>query len=122
MFIQCLAVGAGGFVGSVCRYLISLIPQLSKTILPLQTLLVNAVGAVLIGVLVQYFAGHGETSRTLVMFLKVGLCGGFTTFSTFSLESAELLHSGNYAAAGLYGALSLILCVGGVFLGQYLMR
>lgn len=122
MIINCLAVGAGGFVGSVFRYLIGLIPVLHKGVIPWQTLLVNVAGAVLIGMIVKYTQLHGDVSPQTVLFLKVGICGGFTTFSTFALESAGLLQSGNQLTALVYAVVSVILCLLGVFLGQSLIR
>ncbi|MEE0742586.1 MAG: fluoride efflux transporter CrcB [Emergencia sp.] len=122
MFIQCIAVGVGGFIGSVFRYLISLIPTLHKGVIPWQTLLVNVVGAILIGMIVKYCSVHTEIDGNLILLLKVGVCGGFTTFSTFALESAGMLQGGNQAAAFFYTAASVTFCIGGVFLGQYLIR
>lgn len=126
MFLNCLAVGAGGFVGSVCRYLIGLIPVLHKGALPYQTLLVNVAGAALIGMIVKYAQLHGagdsaQLSPQMILFLKVGICGGFTTFSTFSLESAEMIQSGNQGMMLVYAVVSVCLCLGGVFLGEWLM-
>ena len=91
MFCNCLAVGAGGALGAVCRYGMSLLPVLQRGAFPLPTLLTNLLGAILIGLVVG--AGHrwANLSPTLLLFLRVGVCGGFTTFSTFSLESLVLL-------------------------------
>ena len=120
MLLNCLAVGAGGFIGSVLRYLVSLIPFLNISDIPLQTLAVNLIGAVLIGMLVrssdscQWLSGH------TMLLLKVGVCGGFTTFSTFSLESLGLIESGKWTAFAIYAAASLVLCIAGVFLGKWI--
>lgn len=122
MLIQCIAVGAGGFIGSVFRYLISLIPVLHRGAIPLQTLLVNVAGAIFIGMMVKYCSVHTEVNPSLLLFLKVGVCGGFTTFSTFALESAGLLQNGSQVAAVFYVVLSVLLCIGGVFLGQSFIR
>ena len=121
IFLRCLAVGAGGFFGSIFRYGISQIPMLQKSTMPLSTLLVNVAGAVLIGMIVKYFQIHTEISEQMLLFLKVGVCGGFTTFSTFALESAGMLESGSWLLMMAYIALSVCLCVGGVFLGQGLL-
>lgn len=64
----------------------------------------------------------GALSREAVLFLKVGLCGGFTTFSTFSLETLELIEGGQYAIAGAYALVSVVLCVAGVLVGKVLAR
>lgn len=121
MLINCLAVGAGGFIGSVFRYLIGLIPFLHKGDIPFQTLAVNVIGAVLIGMIVKYAESYEAANETAVLFLKVGICGGFTTFSTFSLESFGLLESGRWSAFAIYVAASIILCIGGVLAGRWIV-
>ena len=122
MLFNCFAVGAGGFAGSVFRYLIGQIPALQKGMLPYQTLLVNVAGAIIIGMIVKYCQVHSGVNPQLLLFLKVGLCGGFTTFSTFALESADMVHSGSYLLMFVYAAVSVVLCLGGVFFGQWLIR
>ena len=122
MLFNCFAVGAGGFAGAVFRYLIGLVPVLQKGILPYQTLLVNVAGAILIGVIVRYGQTHTDFSPQMMLFLKTGVCGGFTTFSTFTLESAGMIQQGNHLIMFLYAAASVCLCLGGVFLGQALVR
>ena len=83
-----LCVGAGGALGAMGRYGLGLIPLGSE--LPLMTLLINFLGSVAIGAIVETSElAAGALSREAVLFLKVGLCGGFTTFSTFSLETLE---------------------------------
>ena len=66
--------------------------------------------------------GLGGFIGSVLLFARVGLCGGFTTFSTFSLETFELLRAGSYAAAGLYAVLSAVLCVLAVLLAQLLVK
>ncbi len=122
MFFNCFAVGAGGFVGSVFRYLIGLIPVLQKGMLPYQTLLVNVAGAILIGAIVKYGQTHTELSPQMILFLKTGICGGFTTFSTFALESAGMIQNGSHMTMFIYAVISVCLCLGGIFLGQALVR
>ena len=121
MLINCLAVGAGGFIGSVFRYLVGMIPFLNKSDIPFQTLAVNVIGAVMIGMIVQAAESYGNLNRPWLLFLKVGICGGFTTFSTFSLEALGLLQSGRELMFGIYMAASLMLCIGGVFAGKLLV-
>ena len=84
----CLLVAAGGALGAVTRYLIGLIHP--KGDFPLTTLLINVLGAVLIGALMGA-ALNRQMAQEWLLFLKTGVCGGFTTFSTFSLESVALL-------------------------------
>lgn len=122
MLTNCLAVGAGGFIGSVFRYLIGTIPFLNKWDFPLHTLIINILGAIMIGMIVRYADSYDTANTTAVLFLKVGLCGGFTTFSTFSLESLELLQNGKWLLFGTYAALSIVLCIAGVFLGKELIH
>ena len=88
-----LCVGAGGALGAMGRYGLGLIPLGSE--LPLMTLLINFLGSVAIGAIVETSElAAGALSREAVLFLKVGLCGGFTTFSTFSAEVVALLQQG----------------------------
>lgn len=119
--IGVLCVGAGGFIGAVGRYGLGLIPLAPG--LPLMTLLINLVGSVLIGAVVETAElAAGALPREAVLFLKVGLCGGFTTFSTFSLETLDLIEGGQYVVAGAYALASVVLCVAGVLAGKMLAR
>lgn len=120
MLFNCLAVGIGGFIGSVLRYLISLIPVLHKGSLPAQTLLVNIAGAILIGFLVKTADDCSALDERLMLFLKVGICGGFTTFSTFSLETFSMIEEGKWMLAGAYIVASVILCLLGVLAGSWM--
>ena len=121
MLYNCLAVGAGGALGAVARYLVGLLPVLHRGAFPLHTLVINGVGAVVIGLVVA--AGvRTNLSPTLLLFLQVGVCGGFTTFSTFSLESLTLLEKGEWLLGGSYMVLSVVLCLLGVALGERLSR
>lgn len=115
MILNCLFVGLGGFVGSVLRYLVSLVPLEHESGFPLVTLGINVLGAFLLG-LIMTAAGRssGLDARTL-LFLKVGVCGGFTTFSTFALEAHGLLSGGKPLVAMLYMILSVVLCVFAIY-------
>ncbi len=122
MILNCLFVGVGGFVGSVLRYLVSLIPLRHESGFPLVTLGINVLGAFALG-LIMALAGRSPSldPRTL-LFLKVGICGGFTTFSTFALEAQGLLSGGKLWTAVLYMLLSVVLCVGAVYGAGALVR
>lgn len=109
-----LFVGLGGAVGAMLRYAISLIPY--KGGFPLLTFVTNILGALLIGFIVGY-ASKRNVNDSLMLFLKTGLCGGFTTFSTFSLEAYNLFASGSKILAVCYAVLSAVCCIAGVWLG-----
>lgn len=109
-----LLVGLGGMVGTILRYLLGLIPVQGD--LPLVTLSINFAGSIVIG-MVAGFAALSRLNGETALFLRTGVCGGFTTFSAFSLETFQLLERGKFAAAGIYAALSVGLCVAGAALG-----
>lgn len=118
MFSNFLAVGAGGAIGAMGRYAVGLIPALQRGAFPLHTLLINLGGAILIGMAVASAQRWTDLSPTLLLFWRVGICGGFTTFSTFSLESLTLLEHGRTELFALYALLSVALCLVGVWLGK----
>ena len=113
--LNILAVGAGGFVGSVLRYLISLIPVTEALVFPIKTFIINIIGCVVIGAIAVSVSKNVEMSPQMLLFLKVGLCGGFTTFSTFALETADLMKAGHMGAAFLYVMLSVLVGVAVIF-------
>ena len=119
---ECLFVGIGGFIGSVCRYLIGLIPLSPSNGFPVKTLVINVAGAFAIGLIAAAAAKNADISPRIVLLLKTGICGGFTTFSTFALEISDLVRGGNWAAAAAYMLLSLILGVAAVFAAEALMH
>lgn len=114
-----LVVALGGAIGAMLRYSISLIPV--KTTFPILTLITNVAGAFIIGMVVS-IASHHAVSDQVVLFLKTGICGAFTTFSTFSLESYNLFKDGKAGLALSYALLSLVLCIGAVGLGMTCLR
>ena len=114
-----LLVGLGGGIGAVMRYAISQLPYHGT--FPLLTFITNLLGAILIGYIVAS-AAPKQLSTETVNFLKTGLCGGFTTFSTFSLEVYTLAAAAKYFQAGLYALLSVIFCLVGIMLGIYLAK
>ena len=116
--LNCLLVGAGGFVGSVCRYLIGLLPVGSENGFPVKTLVINVLGAFVISLIAALTAKHESFDPRLVLMLKVGVCGGFTTFSTFAYESVTLFQQGEGAAALIYMLLSVCLSLLAVTAGQ----
>lgn len=118
---ECLFVGIGGFIGSVCRYLIGLIPLSPSNGFPVKTLVINVAGAFAIGLIAAAAAKNADMSPRIVLLLKTGICGGFTTFSTFALEISDLIRGGSWAAAAAYMLLSLILGVAAVFAAETLL-
>ena len=120
MAMQCVYVALGGAVGAVGRYLMGMAPFLPKTDFPLSTLLINLIGAFAIGLIAQLAVQRGMQNANLTLFLKVGVCGGFTTFSTFSLETVNLFAGGKTALGFAYIILSVSLCLLGVLAGQWL--
>lgn len=111
-------VALGGALGAVARYAISLIPV--KTQFPILTLVTNILGAILIGFIVGITDKKAEVSPNTVLFWKTGVCGGFTTFSTFSLEAYKLFENRAIAMGSVYVALSVCCCILGIFLGKWL--
>lgn len=111
-----LYVAIGGAIGAVARYAISLLPIKSE--FPILTLITNVLGAILIGFIVGFFEGKENTSPNTLLFLKTGVCGGFTTFSTFSLEAYNLFYDKSYVLGTIYAILSVVLCVIGIFFGK----
>ena len=116
--LNCLFVGMGGFLGAVCRYLMGLIPVPDKSGLPWITLAGNVIGAGVIGAVAAAAAKNGGGNSHLGLFLKTGVCGGFTTFSTFALESSSLIEKGQTGTAAAYMICSLALCMLAVWAGQ----
>ena len=116
-----LWVAIGGALGSMARYGVSgVVASMSGGTFPYGTMLVNVTGAVIIG----FFATlSGPDSRFFVpayarLLLMTGICGGYTTFSTFSLETSNLMRDGQWAAALANAGFSVILCLMGVWIGH----
>lgn len=108
MLKNILIVGAGSFFGGALRYIVSLLVKYTGGF-PWATFTVNLLGCLLIGVLWGIFSRCANASQQFVLFLSVGFCGGFTTFSTFSKESLQLIQFGNWLYFSLYVAGSILL-------------
>lgn len=119
--IECLLVGLGGFLGSVLRYLIGLMYVNTDSGFPLKTFIINILGAFVIGALSSIAMKYNVNSK-VILFLKIGLCGGFTTFSTFALETQELLKNDRVGVAIIYVTLSVVIGVTAVVLGENLFK
>lgn len=118
MIKQLLLIGLGGFVGSVARFLISkLNTRIDWLSIPLGTLTVNVIGSFLIGFLIGISEKSPVLTVELRMFLMVGLCGGFTTFSSFTGENLMLMRNGQFLPLFLYTGLSILLGFAAVYFG-----
>ena len=118
-----LAIGLGGAFGALARhYMAAWISRLTGHGFPWGIMLVNILGSFLMGLLISYLSHHFNTSPELRAFIVVGLLGGFTTFSTFSLETVLLIERGQLVEAAGYVTGSVVLAVGGLFAGLWLGR
>ena len=122
-----LAIALGGALGSVGRYYVigaaeRWLASLIGVGFPYGTLTVNVAGSFVLGALVQGLAASFDAGELVQRFLFVGLLGGFTTFSAFSADSIGLLERGEVGRALLYIALSVVLSVGGFYVGLRLVR
>jgi fluoride exporter len=116
-------IGTGSFIGGVSRYLTSrFIQNTLISAFPFGTFVVNLLGCFLIG-LIYGFAERGNISSSeWRMFLTVGFCGGFTTFSTFTNENMLLLKDGNFFHFALYTSLSVFLGLTATYLGNLITK
>ena len=118
MLKSIILIGLGGGAGSILRFLVSYFTKKQWSgEFPLGTFLINLSGSLLIGLLIGYLLKLQSDWTDFRMLLVVGFCGGFTTFSTFALESFELINSGKITISLVYALSSLILGVILVWLG-----
>jgi CrcB protein len=118
-----IAVAVGGAVGSVARYLVGIgSGKLFGFSFPWGTLIINVTGSFLIGLFIGLFAIRWDVSQAMRIFLTVGICGGYTTFSTFSLDAFYLMERGPAITAGAYMVGSVVLSVGALIAAMQLIR
>ena len=120
--IKYLLVGIGGFIGSVCRYLLSQISISNATDFPINTFIINFSGALIIGIITGLSVKNSNIDPNLILLINIGICGGFTTFSTFSLETINLFNEGNIIVAVAYVLLSILICLLAVVAGQNIVK
>jgi CrcB protein len=116
-------VAIGGALGSGSRYLVgAAIQSRAGGDFPLATLIINVVGSLLLGFILEYATGSAAMSPATRLLLSTGFCGGFTTFSTFSHETVRLIQAGEYRRATVYVGLSLILSFTAIVVGYAIAR
>ena len=123
MFLNSIAVFIGGGIGAVLRFLIGLMYlRFYNFNLPLMTLTVNLIGSFILGLLVAYFDKASDIPENVKCSMTIGLCGGFTTFSTFAFEVFDIIKRGEYFIAIFYTILSVFLCVLVAAAGYYWIK
>lgn len=118
--MRVLLIGAGGFLGSISRYLLSGVAQrlFEGVVFPYGTFAVNVMGCLIIGGLSYLAESHGVVSDHQRAFIVVGFLGGFTTFSAFANESVNLIRDGETFLAAANVAGQVLICLGAVWLGR----
>jgi len=123
MFKSLLVIAMGGAIGSVCRYLLQVgIGKISSMSFPFGTLIVNILGCFLIGLLFGLTVKMPQISMQWRLFLVTGICGGFTTFSSFSIESVSLIMERNYLYFFTYLGCSILLGLLATWVGIILLE
>jgi CrcB protein len=118
-----IAVAIGGAAGSVARYLTQVwCGKLFGTDFPWGTFAVNVLGSLVMGILIELFALRWSVDPVMRAFLTVGILGGYTTFSSFSLDVLTLIQRGDVLTAGTYILTSVIVSLAAIFGGLYLVR
>ena len=121
-FSNCLVVMLGGALGTLARYLVSLAALPISGRLPWGTIVINITGSLLIGFFgtLTLAGSRWAAPEPVRLFVMIGFCGGYTTFSSFSLQTLDLIRSGGLARAAFNIAVSVVLCIGAVAVGHAL--
>lgn len=123
MLKSLLIVGTGGFIGGAMRYLLSTyIKNMYGQTFPWGTLVVNLLGCFVFGIIFALFSKHNSTDNTFCLLLTTGICGGFTTFSTFANESVQMIQNGNIGEFIGYMATSVIVGIALIALGYWIVK
>ena len=122
MLKNAIIIGCGSFIGGAVRYLISVAMKTMSKGFPWGTLAVNLVGCLVIGLLWGFFSKSASENSSWALFMTVGICGGFTTFLTFSKEALMMLQAGSFMSLLAYIAVSVIGGIGLAAAGYYLVR
>ena len=118
-----LIVGTGSFVGGALRYALSMFMRhICGQGFPWGTLAVNLVGCLVFGMVFALFGKHGTTTHPWCLLLTTGLCGGFTTFSTFAHESVQMLQGGQFGAFAAYVIASIVMGLAMIAVGYMIVR
>ena len=117
-----LFIGCGSFIGGAARYLVSIAMKAAGKGFPWGTLVVNLVGCLTIGLLWGFFSKSATENSVWALFMTVGICGGFTTFSTFSKEALMMLQAGNHMGMLAYVGISMLAGIVLVATGYFLAR
>jgi len=119
--LTCLLIMLGGAIGTLIRYLISVLTTTAPHDLPWSTIAINITGSFLIGFFGTMTLANGRfpVSENVRLFVMVGVCGGYTTFSSFSLQTFDLLRRGCMVRAGINVLASVVLCICAVALGHF---
>jgi CrcB protein len=122
-FYHLLVIGIGGFIGSIVRYLtVKFVDERLTSVFPFGTLVVNVIGSFLLGIVYAVAARKAGLSETTRLFLGVGFCGGFTTFSAFALENFNLIHQRFAGTSLLYISSSVLIGILALAAGVWVSR
>jgi CrcB protein len=119
---ELLWVFVGGGLGSICRYAITIILKETDWIYPWPTLLANAIGSFLIGVLADQCIRNTSAHSANILFWIIGFCGGLTTFSAFAMENLTLFRTSGGVSLIIYASLTYFVCLGMVLFGTSLSK
>ncbi len=123
MLVKYFIVGSGAAIGGISRFwMANFVHRFLPASFPFGTLAVNFTGSFLVGLIMFYFDEREIISPEIRLFLTIGFCGGFTTFSTFSLETINLFKNAEFLLASANIILSVFLCLAGTYLAYVISR